>query len=447
MKIGVGITTHNRREVFNNTLKEIKKHSPSVKIVTVDDASDDPVRGATFRFESNVGIARAKNKCLELLEDCDEIFLFDDDTYPIVDDWWKPYVESPEPHLMYIFKDFINKEIGDCIEVYRDARHVAYSHARGCMLYINCKVLDEVGGMNVNYGRWGNEHIDWSNRIHNAGLTSFRFADTVNSSGLFYSGDENVSVTSTVGSTERRQLLQKSQELVNASRSSSEYCDYKENLNDVSNQTNVILTSYFTGSVDPQRGEAWDDNQEVDTQKLINSANTAGVDLVILNDRDSPITTNPYFHRWLAYYRYLREHPEIDNVFCVDATDVTILKNPFLYIEPSKIYCGDEPSRLGSPWMVTHNREEPLRSFIRRNSSRQLLNAGVLGGSREDIMNIALDIFTLYTDNLSKFHNDMGSFNYVLATKYQDRLEYGRKVTTVFKSYDENNQESWICHK
>lgn len=62
---------------------------------------------ATYRFEENVGIARHKNKCLELLADagCEHLFLFDDDAYPLVEDWWRPYVDSPEPHLMRIFLD------------------------------------------------------------------------------------------------------------------------------------------------------------------------------------------------------------------------------------------------------------------------------------------------------------------------------------------------------
>lgn len=460
MKIGIGVTTHNRYEVFKESYDQIIKYMPgNAKLVVVDDASDIPAKEATYRFESNVGIARAKNKCFELLDDCDHIFLFDDDTYPTNDEWWKPYIESNEPHLMYIFENFTTKAIGDCKVVYKDNVHTAYSHARGCMLYYDKRCLETVGGMNPEYGRWGNEHIDLSNRIHNAGLTSFRFADVAGSENLFYSADEHLAVTSTVGSSERSALLRKSQPLVNASRESDQYIEYREKINDISGQKNIVLTSYFTGVVDPQRSQAWDDNLVNDLAALALSCEDQRVELVCITDTKSqglmePATTvrresaiNPYFQRWLSYYQYLREHPEIDNVFCVDATDVTVLKNPFLYIEPGKIYCGDEPTNLGGPWMMQHNPEEPIRTFTRRNRSAPLLNAGVLGGSREDIMKIAQEIFTLYTDNLSKFHNDMGSFNFVLRTKYADRIEYGRKVTTEFKKYDEQNKESWICHK
>ena len=74
--IGIGITTHNRYETFSKTLVEIKRYAPKdAKIVVVDDASDIPVPEATFRFDTNVGIAAGKNKCMELLDECDHLFL------------------------------------------------------------------------------------------------------------------------------------------------------------------------------------------------------------------------------------------------------------------------------------------------------------------------------------------------------------------------------------
>src|SRR5690349_8979887 len=105
MKVGIGITAHNRPQVFGHTLKMVRRFAPAgSEIVVVDDASDTPEPAAIFRFDRNAGIARAKNKCLELLDaaGCDQLFLFDDDTYPIAKGWELPYIESPEPHLMYI---------------------------------------------------------------------------------------------------------------------------------------------------------------------------------------------------------------------------------------------------------------------------------------------------------------------------------------------------------
>ena len=88
MKIGIGLTTHNRPEVLEKSLAEHRKFLPEVAVlVVVDDASHPPAKapGATlFRFPHNAGIAAAKNKCIELLMDagCTHFFLFDDDSWP-----------------------------------------------------------------------------------------------------------------------------------------------------------------------------------------------------------------------------------------------------------------------------------------------------------------------------------------------------------------------------
>ena len=147
MRVGVGVTTHNRRESLTEALGNIRKYlPPGAKLVVVDDASTVPAPNADFRFERNVGIAVAKNKRLELLDGCDHIFLFDDDCWPKCADWWKPYVESEEPHLMYIFRDFAvgGKTLRDIEVVYDDGKRIAYSHTRGCMLYLERRCIEAI---------------------------------------------------------------------------------------------------------------------------------------------------------------------------------------------------------------------------------------------------------------------------------------------------------------
>jgi hypothetical protein len=36
-------------------------------------------------------------------------FLWDDDAWPIADNWHLPYIESPEPHLAYQFLDLAGR--------------------------------------------------------------------------------------------------------------------------------------------------------------------------------------------------------------------------------------------------------------------------------------------------------------------------------------------------
>ncbi len=188
--LGVAIATHNRNEVLKRNLVEHRRFLPPGSVLfVVDDASEQPFEDASYRFDTNVGVARTKNKCLELLYDagCDDMFLFDDDAYPVVEDWWQPYVNSREPHLMSVF---ITERRSWSQVIYQDSEIRALSRPQGYMLYTNRLVLDTVGGMDPAFGRWGWEHISWSNRIHAAGLTSFRYADVQTDKKLIHSMDE-----------------------------------------------------------------------------------------------------------------------------------------------------------------------------------------------------------------------------------------------------------------
>lgn len=225
--IGIGITTRNRREVFAKTLTMVVRFMPKdAKLVVVDDASDVPLKSSTYRFEENVGVARAKNKCLELLDDCHHIFLFDDDCHPIKEDWWKPYVHSKENHLMYQFK-LPYKPHSDMSEVFRDGEVVAYTHTRGSMLYVKRRVLDVVGGMDTRYGLGMYEHTDWTNRIHNAGLTRYRAMDVPGSNELLYCLDQDQHVASAIPDSVRKRNMLANRKLYHASKTSNEFKEYK----------------------------------------------------------------------------------------------------------------------------------------------------------------------------------------------------------------------------
>lgn len=453
-RIGIGITTHNRPDVFRRAYAEIVRLTPGARIVVVDDASDSPIEEATFRFDECAGIARAKNKCLELLDGCEHIFLWDDDAWPLVEDWWKPYVDSPEAHLMYLFKD----KAGNPDVLYQDAQHFAYAESRGVMLYVHRSCIDTVGGMNPEFGRWGWEHPDFSNRIHAAGLTTWRYADVVGSDKLIYSMDETGEATRSVDQKTRNALVNVNQGI------HDRYFDLPTRMNYREKQ-DVVITTLLTAQPDPQRGQKWQPNPAV-LSALIKSLN--GRKLIVLHDELTTENTdaveyvrvgtsiNPYFQRWVSVYQYLREHPEIDHAFCVDGSDVEMLRSPFDEDLGDALYLGCEQTVVGCEWMRTHHKASLLQEFFDTNHSKQLLNAGISGGTRDTLMQFAHDIASLYFDNhrlryIKQESNDlgigdMGAFNYVAYTKYADRIVTGPRVCTTFKANERNNH-SWFKHK
>lgn len=483
-KYGVAITTHNRSAELLVCLAKVKENSPAdFEIVIIDDATANrsltednfEFLGADqyYYFENNVGIAAAKNKCVELLMNagCDHIFLFDDDTYPIKSDWWRPYAESPEPHLAYIFADFAKgKKLNDTFEVYRDAQHVAYTHQRGCMLYYARSAIEQVGGMDWDFGRWGFEHPNLADRIFNSGLTTFRYMDVLGSAELIYSGDEHEAVETTCGGAERQAMIRRNAVLYATKRDSTQYIPYDRSDTIAPHNYDLVLTSYFTGQPDPERKLTWEASAALLAPLLDSVAEHPGIRVVVITDcldepdsaqvqyvRVPPIAISPYFARWVYARQYLARNPDVGRVWCVDATDVEMVNNPFEQMDSGEVYTGDEPTNLLNPWMLSRHPADFIQQFIVDNVTATLLNAGLLGGSRNSILRFLSHVVGIWEDNqrdikllgrASVGDSDMGVFNFVARKHFSHVLRHGRRVNTIFKQYQNTSGcLSWWKHK
>lgn len=453
--IGICMNTHERADTAVKVWAEIVRYAPEgARLVVVDDATAVPAEfpGAetVYRFSENVGVARAKNKALELLDGCEHLFIFDDDCFPRVADWWKPYVDSPEPHLSYQFADLSgSRKLGDFTRLHEDSRHVAYSGQRGCLLYYDRDCIRAAGGFDTGFERHGYEHPDLANRIYNLGLTTWRFADVKGSEKLIYSMDEHSQITRSVPTSERRAVHPANEQRYLDQYDSTEYREYRE-------QTDWVVSHLLTKTVDPQRGVAMKADSSL-LSSLVESLR--GENLVVLHDELEDVSTsavrferversisNPYFDRHLHSYQWLRDHPEVRYVWCVDGTDVEMLKPPWDHMEPDTLYLGSEPNLVGIEWMIKSHGSYFVNKFIRENPSLQLLNAGLIGGSREIVMSFLHDLIACYHDvetrvflgaeSKSVTVGDMGALNYVAYTKYADRLEWGSHINTVFKAYE-----------
>lgn len=171
--IGVAVSTFRRPAMLAKALDAWQQHLPSGAVLVVnEDDADDPKGVAANK---NAGIASLMGAGV------DHLFLVDDDTWPKASDWWRPYVDDDVPHLMFCW--------GRKRRITANAHYTTWSHPRGVMLYAERSVVDRVGGMRVEFGRWGSEHVEWSNRIHNAGFTPVPFVDLTVSPGLWHAED------------------------------------------------------------------------------------------------------------------------------------------------------------------------------------------------------------------------------------------------------------------
>lgn len=77
-----------------------------------------------------------------------------------------------------------------------------------------------------------------------------------------------------------------------------------------------------------------------------------------------------------------------------------------------------------------------------------VLNAGIVGGSIEDIRNIANRINKILLEtNVTNTTVDMCAFNHVLYTYYGDSIVHGEPVNTEFRKEDVDNNICWFKHK
>lgn len=459
--IGVAISTRNRYGIFKKSYDQWKRFLPkAAKLVVVDDASAEPVPEADYRFPYNAGIAATKNKCIQLLIEsgCDEIFLSDDDCYPIHRNWYVPYIESKVKHMSMTFTSTVKGNPSGSMTIGAHEGCVAYNKPCGCMIYINRSVIEKIGGFDVDYPLWGMEHVDFSQRAFNAGLTPHPFLDVPNSTVLFHSMDYHHEGVAAVPRLIKNQLVAHNRERFEKRKKSSEYMPYS-----VSND-GIILASYFNSVPDGQRGNHWSANKNA-LLPLIQSCERNGCKLVIFHDclkvKDDGMFVkikvknvySPNVYRWIVYHAYLEDNP-YDNVFMVDSTDVEVLRNPFQTINPNRLYVGDEYNmKVDNRWMAKS--QEPLlgkvpnyRKVIEENGQETLPNCGIVGGTYHMVMEYLkyrVKYHEEYTRGITQ-STDMAVFNYIVWKHFKGRITNGLKVNTRFKM-NEYNKVSMFKHK
>lgn len=225
----------------------------------------------------------------------------------------------------------------------------------------------------------------------------------------------------------------------------------------------VVITVLFTKLGDPARPGSKLAPSITEIQELLNSIH--GCEVVVLhdelNEENRPHLTfervhtylNPYFQRWVSIQKWLLEHEEVDRIWCVDGTDVTMLRYPFDEQEDGVLYLGSETRTLYFPcqpwpdgWLPTLH--PSVRAFVGENPDLTLLNAGICGGDRETVLTFLTDLVALFPAAISGGDlTDMGVFNHLAWTKYASSIVTGDKVHTVFCAMDYDNKVAWWRHK
>ena len=218
---------------------------------------------------------------------------------------------------------------------------------------------------------------------------------------------------------------------------------------------NYIVSCLFTTCVDPLRGVKWDihplimDNWYNSGLKLCESNNN--IKLIVFHDGLTDdfiskynleyiifIKTNecenysPHDFRWFVYENFIQNN-EFENIFITDISDVLIKNNPFLNLEPDRLYVGDEDGKTwDNDWSSPRHfyyqeRLSDYDTIYNKNKNNQFLNAGILGGQRYIVL-LFLEKMVKYSkltmDNKHGQITDMLLFNYI-HYKYFPKRKHG----------------------
>ena len=244
--------------------------------------------------------------------------------------------------------------------------------------------------------------------------------------------------------------------------------------------TNVIMACHITGVYDVNRNTTLDDDNYELVREWAESVSKHHLQGIIFHNNFSSetcekfkneyisfikVTYNPQFnpnvYRYFVYNDFLQHHIQFfKSIFVTDITDVTLVNNPFLdpfFIENSEsIFCGDEPKTLQNDWMLehsTHLRENisDYADYENTFKSETLLNCGVIGSSAPILFDFIQKLWSIHESansaNQTAFTGDMGAFNYLARTQFNNKLIHGAPVNTVFKMYENDRHDCWFRHK
>ena len=244
--------------------------------------------------------------------------------------------------------------------------------------------------------------------------------------------------------------------------------------------TNLVMACHITGIHDVNRNTTLpDDNYEL-VKDWADSVSAAKLKGVIFHNNFSDETCNkfqndaisfvkvqynplfnPNVFRYFVYRDFLQHHQkQIKGVFITDVNDVVLVKNPFtdpLFVEnPTALFCGDEPKTLHNEWMIAHS--EHLRNNIpdyatyeNTYATETLLNCGIIGGATALFFDFLEQLCAIHQagnrENKTAYTGDMGAFNYLARTQFNEQIIHGKPVNTIFKGYENDRTDCWFRHK
>lgn len=237
--------------------------------------------------------------------------------------------------------------------------------------------------------------------------------------------------------------------------------------------SNILLTTYFCKKKDPQRKNfaPCDDIKYI--KPWYNSIKKLNLNGIVFHDGLSSNFIHKYEtekikfvkvdsskfkyslndQRYFIYLNYLNKNPNIKNVFMTDGNDVTVIQNPFEKLNLNKINAGSEESFIyKNEWIQSkikkYNSNPKLN--LNNNIEGMVYNAGILGGSRELVINFLENMITKFK-NMTKLQSqqnlNMIVFNDVIYNDLKEEVYTGKPIHSRYKKFENNRKDICFIHK
>lgn len=221
--IGIGILSFNRLDCLQRLIASIRRFTDlSRTTVFVSDESTDPAVRNWLKDQTDIvvltdqprlGIAGNSNRLLRCLSRFRWAFLLNDDV-EILNSGWAEFYRVASTHTG--IHHFCYHQVGVYSAKRGPTTNVAGYHVEtirekphGAVMFFTNTAFEKVGYFDEQFGLYGMEHVDWSNRISLSGIQLPGFHDVLGSERYFKIYGE----TSSVSNAERGPELQKSREL------------------------------------------------------------------------------------------------------------------------------------------------------------------------------------------------------------------------------------------
>ena len=203
MKIGVGISTYGRREVFHESIGNVNEYTRDDTVVVIsDDGSPEgppDAAGNILLSNPNGGIARNKNRLLAnlfLVQSVDVAILLEDDVRPTVKNWEDPW------GLVGLINGAGFWAVPG-LGVWKKNTHMGIGdQCTAQLLVVSREAWNVVGYFDPRFTGYGFEHCEWQRRLAREGFGGIDRENKTTYLSYDFHNVENISAETT-GSQEK----------------------------------------------------------------------------------------------------------------------------------------------------------------------------------------------------------------------------------------------------